>query len=247
MVEPYNKQVNAAERALRTFKNHIIAGLCTTNKIFLIQLWDRLIKQAEDTLNMPRAARENPPLSAEAYLHGSFDFNKTPLAPPGIKAVVYNAPENRTLYSTHGTEAWYIGPAKDHYQCYKFYNPTTRDTRISGSVQFFPTHCDPPHIPPANARVIAAYDLLQALKSNAHKLDPSHLHTIALKQMAQIFMEKSVYEHPKLPTVKPRVTKEKPRVTTEKTEGEQVHTPFVYSATSIYLYKPNKLCICLQN
>ena len=30
LVEPYNKQVNAAERTIRTFKNHLIVGLCTT-------------------------------------------------------------------------------------------------------------------------------------------------------------------------------------------------------------------------
>ena len=65
-MEPYDKRVNAAERVTRTFKNHLIAGLCTTDKIFPLQLWDCLIKQAEDTLNILRTAHAKPQLSAYA-------------------------------------------------------------------------------------------------------------------------------------------------------------------------------------
>ena len=32
LVEPHNHRVNAAERAIRTFKNQFIAGLCTVDK-----------------------------------------------------------------------------------------------------------------------------------------------------------------------------------------------------------------------
>ena len=34
LVEPHNHRVNAAERAMQTFKNHLISGLCTTDKDF---------------------------------------------------------------------------------------------------------------------------------------------------------------------------------------------------------------------
>jgi len=43
---------NAAERAIRTFKNHLIAGLCTTDTNFPLHLWDRLLNQAVLTLNL---------------------------------------------------------------------------------------------------------------------------------------------------------------------------------------------------
>ncbi|KAL7461179.1 hypothetical protein ACHAXS_002716 [Conticribra weissflogii] len=42
IVKPHNHQVNAAVRAIQTFKDHFIARLCTTDKQFLIQLWDQL-------------------------------------------------------------------------------------------------------------------------------------------------------------------------------------------------------------
>ena len=88
-VEANEHQVNAAERAIQTVKNHLIAGLCTVHKLFPMQLWCELLQQCEITLNLLRASRRNPKLSAYAILEGEFNFNKTPLASPGSKALVY--------------------------------------------------------------------------------------------------------------------------------------------------------------
>ncbi len=44
IVKPHNRQVNAAKRVIQTFKDHFIAGLCTTDKQFPIQLWDQLLE-----------------------------------------------------------------------------------------------------------------------------------------------------------------------------------------------------------
>ena len=45
-VEPHKHRVNAAERSIQTFKNHFVYGLCTVNKLFPMQLWCELLKQA---------------------------------------------------------------------------------------------------------------------------------------------------------------------------------------------------------
>jgi hypothetical protein len=42
LVPPGVHRRNAAERAIRTFKNHFIAGLCSVDKDFPLHLWDRL-------------------------------------------------------------------------------------------------------------------------------------------------------------------------------------------------------------
>ena len=39
LVETDNHQVNAAERAIQTFKNNFISGLCTIDPIYHLQLW----------------------------------------------------------------------------------------------------------------------------------------------------------------------------------------------------------------
>jgi hypothetical protein len=53
LVPPGVRRRNAAERAIRTFQNHFIAGLCSTDKDFPLQLWDELFPQAEPTLSLP--------------------------------------------------------------------------------------------------------------------------------------------------------------------------------------------------
>ena len=37
-----HRVVNAAERAIQTFKNHFISGLCSTDRDWPLQLWDQL-------------------------------------------------------------------------------------------------------------------------------------------------------------------------------------------------------------
>ena len=49
LVEPHNHHVNAAKRAIQTFKNHFTSALATTNSEFPLQLWDRLTSQVKTT------------------------------------------------------------------------------------------------------------------------------------------------------------------------------------------------------
>jgi hypothetical protein len=117
---------NAAERAIRTYKNHLLAGLATCDPDFPINEWDRLIPQSVLTLNLLRNSRVNPKLSSYAYLFGNFDFNQTPLAPLGTKAVVHKKASVRDSWAYHGVEGWTIGPSTEHYRCIKCFMPETR-------------------------------------------------------------------------------------------------------------------------
>ena len=89
LVPPHIHRRNAAERAIQTFTNHFIAGLSSVHKLFPMHLWCRLIPQSILSLNLLRGSRTNPKLSTNAQVHGSFDFNATPLAPPGTKIVIH--------------------------------------------------------------------------------------------------------------------------------------------------------------
>jgi hypothetical protein len=57
LVPPHIHWRNAAKRAIRTFKNHFMAGLCSTHPDFPLRLWDGLLPQAEIMLNLLRASR----------------------------------------------------------------------------------------------------------------------------------------------------------------------------------------------
>jgi hypothetical protein len=126
LVPPHNNQVNAAERAIATFKEHFIAGLATVNKNCPLQLWDEFLHQVELTLNLLRLSRCDPSKSANEEIHGPYDFNKTPIAIIGTKGLVYDDPAVRASWAPHGTNAFYVGPAPKHYRCLRFYMSTTQ-------------------------------------------------------------------------------------------------------------------------
>ena len=148
LVEPHNHRVNAAERAIQTFKDAFIAALATTDVDFPLQLWDKLAPQVQDTLNLLRESRATPGISAYEALNGPYDWSRYPLAPIGCKAIIYEAPAVRGSWASRGTDAWCLGPSKDHYRCNLYYVPETRAYRISGSAELFPQHCQVPNLSP---------------------------------------------------------------------------------------------------
>jgi hypothetical protein len=83
LVPPHCHRRNAAERVIRTFKEHFVAGLSSVDPTFPLHLWDRLLPQAEIILNLLRTSRLHPQLSAAAHFHGLVDYNKTAFAAPG--------------------------------------------------------------------------------------------------------------------------------------------------------------------
>ena len=142
LVPPNYHRLNPAERAIQTFKDHFVAGLSSCNPKFPLHLWDKLLPHAEKTLNMLRPCCIIPKISADTFMHGQHDYNKVPLAPPGTKVLIYEAPRVRKTWASHGVEGWYLGPAEDHYRCHRVYVTRTRATRICRTVEFFP-HLSP--------------------------------------------------------------------------------------------------------
>jgi hypothetical protein len=102
-------------RGFQTAKNHLAAGWYSTDNQFPLSLWDKTIPQAELTLNLLRGSRINPKLSAWEQLHGRYEFNRHPIAPPGIQVLAHAKLSKRKTWDTHAFEAWYIGPAMEHY------------------------------------------------------------------------------------------------------------------------------------
>jgi hypothetical protein len=137
-VPPGNHRGNKAERAIRTFKNHFIAALCTVDPNFPMHMFEHLIEQAELTLNLLRGSSFSPHVSAWHALRGPFSYTNTPLAPPGMKIVCFESPEKRHSWATHGVDGFYLGPALEHHRCYKVYITETRATRITGQLSWHP-------------------------------------------------------------------------------------------------------------
>ena len=75
-VEPHNHRVYATERAIQTFENHLISGLCCTDSEWPLQLWNKLTNQALIALNLCCTSRKHPDRSAyRSYYGRRYDWN----------------------------------------------------------------------------------------------------------------------------------------------------------------------------
>ena len=166
-VPPKEHRVNAAERAIRTFKNHFVTTLCSVDSRFPLDLWDRLLPQTTLTLNLLRSSRIHPSLSAYASLYGNFDFNRTPLAPVGTKIVAHTNAADRTSFGVHGRTGWYIGPSMEHYRCWRCYITETHAEVDVLKVDFFPQQTPFPTFTREAYLRQTAEDMLQLLQPTA--------------------------------------------------------------------------------
>jgi hypothetical protein len=163
LVPPYSHRRNSAERAIRSFKDHLIAGICSTDKSFPMHLWDRLLPQAVFTLNMLRTSRINPKLSAATHMYGQYDFNRAPMAPPGTRIIAHETPNRRQTWAPHGQDGGYIGPALEHYRCYMVYITKARGERVVETVEFPPEKFKLPFPSAQDLATKAAAELTHAL------------------------------------------------------------------------------------
>ncbi|GKY94061.1 hypothetical protein MPSEU_000372700 [Mayamaea pseudoterrestris] len=165
LAPPHIHRRNAAERAIRTFINHFTATLCGTDPKFPLHLWDKLLPQCVLSLNLLRGSRINPKLSAHAQLHGTFDFNKTPLAPAGTRVIIHEKPSIRASHTPHGVDGYYLGPALEHYRCYCVYATDTNAERIADTLAWFPTQTIMPVASNQDLLIAAIKDMTSALRN----------------------------------------------------------------------------------
>jgi hypothetical protein len=94
LVPPGCHRRNAAEVAIRNFKAHFLSILAGVSADFPMKLWDKLLPQAEITINLLRQSIATSTISAYAHLNGPFDYNKMPLAPTGCNVQVHKKKKN---------------------------------------------------------------------------------------------------------------------------------------------------------
>ena len=127
-----------------------------------------MLPQTILTLNLLRTSRINPKLSAYAQVFGQFDFNATPLAPLGTRAIIFEERSTRpTTFADHGAKGWYIGPCLQKYRNYKVWTIKTRESRESNRVDFFPTKSRIPNTNTGDRLAAALEDLNHELKAPA--------------------------------------------------------------------------------
>ena len=229
LASPHDHRLNPAERAVQTFKNHYIAILHGSDERFPKYLWCRILPQAVMTLNMLRKSRINPKLSAHDQLFGTFNYNRTPLAPLGTKVIIHERPEQRASWGGHGKAGWFTGPAMNHYRHYEVHVTDTGGTRVSDTIEFFPTKCSMPKTS-SDDRIVAALEEISEAVANQSPRAPflsGNKTNEIVKELSEIFQTKEPVTTTKPIVQSPRVAKQKhkriepipvtpPRVTKQK-------------------------------
>jgi hypothetical protein len=189
-VPPHYHRRNAVECAIRTFKEHFVAGISSVDPNFPLHLWDRLLPQAEITLNILRTSILHPQLSAMAHFHGLMDYNKKAFSPPGCKIIAQEKPGKRRTWATPGKHVYSLGPAMHHYRCQNVYISATASERIVDTFEFFPHNYQMPQLSSADRLIMAANYMTDALQNPHREVPFTHVgdDTIsALTELAEIF------------------------------------------------------------
>ena len=127
---------NKAERAICTFKAHFLSILASVDPAFPPNRWDLLLPQAELTANLLRQSTLFPMMSACEHLNGFYNFNATPMGPPGCQIISHAKGSTQRLWYFRGGVGFYVGPSLEHYQCYKVIKNSTQHVVINDTVVF---------------------------------------------------------------------------------------------------------------
>jgi hypothetical protein len=161
---PHCHRRSDAERAICTFKENVVSGLASVDPDFPLHLWDRLLPQAEMTLNLLHKSRQHPQLSAAAHYHGMVYYNKTAFSQPGCKIIAHEKPSQRLTWAPHGQHGYYLGPAIHQYRCQNVYISSTASDRIFDTLDFVPHNSPMPQLSSTDRLLLAANDMANALK-----------------------------------------------------------------------------------
>jgi hypothetical protein len=163
LVPPGCHQQNAAEVAIRNFKAHFLSILAGTAEDITLQLWDKLLSQAEITVNLLRQSNATPTISAYAHMNGPFDYNKMLLAPFGCNVQVHEKADKSGTWAFHSVDGWYVQTSPEHYRTHKCHIKATNSDRLSDTVQFQHKRITNPSVSPKDKLINAIAACQQAL------------------------------------------------------------------------------------
>ena len=166
IVEAHNHAVLAAETAVKSAKYHTVAHLATIDPncpTFNVGASSFPRSRSPSTSYKPRGWIQKK--SAYEALKGrKFDWNRTPIAPVGSRALSFLPSSVRNTFQAHAINTWYVGMSMLHYREMYFNNPTTGYCTSSGTYKLFPTHSCMLTISENNHTIMADTDPLEMFK-----------------------------------------------------------------------------------
>eukprot|EP00804_Cyclotella_cryptica_P012279 CCRYP_013859-RA/>CCRYP_013859-RA protein AED:0.31 eAED:0.31 QI:0/0/0/0.8/0.25/0.2/5/0/913 len=155
---------NARRSRSRNFKSHFLSILASVADNFPMKLWDKLLPQAEITINLLRQSNATPTVSAYAHLNGPFHYNKMPLAPMGCRVQVHKKSDARSMWAFHSINGWYLSTSPEHYRTHRCRIKSTNSNRLSDTVVFQHKSITHPSLTPTDKLMQAVSACAASLK-----------------------------------------------------------------------------------
>ena len=192
LATPENKRANMAERVMDIVKPHIVSTVAGCDIDFPIKAWNLLLPQVETTLNLLRTSTVNPQVSCYGTMYGTYDFDKCPLAPAGVKVMYYKHPHLRQTWGHKSALGFVVGPALEHHRCFTIVDFFTGMQRVTDTLSFHPQKYRMPGSSQVELVTAAIQQLADILKSG---LDPTDKSYEASNNLLQSLLKyKDIYE-----------------------------------------------------
>ena len=144
-VSPGNHRTLPAERAIQTFKNHVISTIGGYHPDCPLQIWSHTLQAMEYALNQLHPYGPNPSISAYHGIMGhKYDHSRYPLHPLGSLALAFTPSDSREAWSVHGLKGFIAGPAYRHYRNQNIYVMATSSIRTTDTFDIYPTKVNLP-------------------------------------------------------------------------------------------------------
>jgi hypothetical protein len=122
-----------------------------------------------------------------------FNWNQTPLAPVGQRALAFLDPANRLSWAPHAIDAFTIGYAPDHYRLLRFWNKLTGGCMTTGTYALYPAYCKVPAISEGDRTIEAAAELLEIFKEIVpNKTKQKVQHCEAIQKLTSVLSDYNV-------------------------------------------------------
>jgi hypothetical protein len=186
LVPPNMHRRNKAERAIRTFKAHFLSILAGVDPAFPPNRWDLLLPQAELTVNLLRQSTLYPTMSAWEHLNGFYNFDATPMGPPGCRIISHVRGSTRRSWDFRGGAGFYVGPSLEHYRCYRVIKNSTQQVAVNDTVVFQHPTMSCPTLTPEDRIIHCLRALTKAIQADV-TWDSCHEQLLAIESLRAIF------------------------------------------------------------
>ena len=148
----------------QSLQKQILSIIAVVSTDFPMHQWERLLPQAELTLNLIWKYNTTPTVLAYSSMFGPLDYNIMALSPMGCAVLIYENSNARASWDNHAVYSWYLYISPEHYRAHVCRVKNTNADQLLDTVVFKQKNITKPKITHTDRLVKAIRNLKQSAK-----------------------------------------------------------------------------------